>query len=224
MRINYFLLEPDKIVEDIFKSDDIRTFWIKDLVFSVFPNVYPSDQFRSSMFILDTIESISDDITFCDMGCGMGLIGQVALFYGARKVVQADINPVAVENARYNKKMNKFVDSKLDIYESDCFDNIPEQSFDVIAFNIPFHSEPYNIKNPLESAFFDPNFKSLRKFLAQSKRYAHQHTQILIVFSNKGNVQLLEENFNRSEYNWSLWKIANAEQKFDSRIYLLKKK
>ena len=158
MTNKYFELAPSEIIQDINHISFRERVLIREIELWVHPNVYPSDRFRSSHFILETIESMVSDKTICDMGCGMGVIGQFALHNGAKRIVQADINVHAIENAIDNRELHGFSEKQLSIYESDCFDNVPKEKFDLIIFNIPFHSEQVIIKNPLERAFHDPGF------------------------------------------------------------------
>jgi hypothetical protein len=57
---------------------------------------------------------------------------------------------------------------------------------------MPFHNDDIEIKDPLQRAFYDPRFDSIKKFLDQSKKFTHEGTQIIIAFSNKGDTNSLE--------------------------------
>lgn len=217
----YYKLSPKQIHENIMKSTQQKKVLIKDKYYLVHPQVYPSNKFRTTNFLLDCIQPLVLNSTVCDMGCGMGIIGLFSLQHGAKYVVQTDINPLAIENAKANKDLYSYTDKQVKIIESNCFDKIPKQKFDIIVFNIPFHSEPYKISDPLEYAFHDPNFESTNKFLKQAISYSNSNTNILIAFSNKGDVEGLEKIFNNSFYDWNLWKTANSHQQFDNRIYKL---
>ncbi len=225
-KLTYYKRPPNAILRDINKSfsNQERMIEIKQMKMICSPHVYPSDRFRTTNFILDTIQPYLNGARICDMGCGLGVIGLYAIAQGARKVVQADINPFAVINAEKNKKYYNIPDKKLEIYQSDCFDNIPVQKFDVIVFNLPFHSDLIKIKDPIEHAFFDPKFQAAKKFLSQSSVYAlKRKTLIFLAFSNKGDIKTLEKIFNASTLDWKLWKIINQNQEFDNRIYLMRK-
>ncbi len=221
MQSTYYKLSPEKIVEDIKHSTELSKTTILGKEYLIFPSVYPSDKFRTTNFLLQSIQPLVSNTTVCDMGCGMGVVGLYALENGAIRVVQADINPIAIENASANKELYKHSDKELTIFKSDCFDDIPHQTFDLIIFNIPFHSEPHQITSSLDYAFHDPDFKSTKKFLFQSKDYSHANTKIIIAFSNKGDTKKLEEIFTKLNFKWSLWKVANTDQKYDNRLYLL---
>lgn len=221
MTAGYYKLTPQEIFNDVVKSEDSQIIHLKGIDFLVHPHVYPSNKFRTTNFLLENLEPLFKNAHVCDMGCGFGVVGIYALNRGAKSVVQADINLMAVDNANENKKNHSFQDDKLQVYLSNCFENIPEQKFDLIVFNIPFHSEPYQISDPLEFAFHDPLFRSLRNFLQQAFSYCHKETKVIIAFSNKGNVLELENIFTESSFNWTLWKTKNRNRKFDNRLYLL---
>jgi methylase of polypeptide subunit release factors len=221
MTASYYKLSPEQIVEDIVHTHEAKKVVIKGLELLVHPNVYPSDRFRTTNFILDHLQPLLHKKAVCDMGCGLGVIGLFALEQGAKRVVQADINSLAVKNAQANRELHHYSPKRLEIYESDCFEQVPLQKFDLIVFNIPFHSEPYKISNPLEYAFHDPEFASTKKFLSQVSTYSHSETQIFIAFSNKGDVYQLENLFDASSLKWELWKVANANQEYDNRLYRL---
>lgn len=217
----YFKMNPEQIVEDITELSTPKKVIILGMEFYVFPQVYPSDRFRSSIFILEAIKEMVFEKTVCDMGCGLGVIGQFALQNGAKKVTQADINPYAVKNAEANRGLHGFSHEQLQIFQSDCFSNIPKRIFEILVFNIPFHSEPFIITNPLERAFFDPGFQSLKKFLNEATAYMSSDSKIYLVFSNKGDIEEFETVLESSPFCWCLWRITNTDQEFDTRIYQL---
>lgn len=219
---HYYLMNPEKIRDDIKQKSKIEQTTIENIEFLIYPEVYPSQKFRSSIFLAKEVKKISVNKTICDMGCGIGLIGHIALKHGASRVVQADINSFAVRNAIINRSFHGYSRNQLEIYHSNCFDNIPDQSFDYIIFNIPFHSEHHELTSKLDYAFFDPCFKSTKAFLEQAKNYMHASSQILIAFSSRGNVKQLEELFYTFGYTIVDLKRANTHQKYDSRIYFLK--
>lgn len=219
-----YLKAPDKIICSLNKIKFSTIVNILGIDLFLIRDVYPSQLFRTTNFLLTNLKEMFYTKSVCDMGCGMGVLGQYALKYGAKKVVQGDINPSAIKNAELNKKKYRYKNEKLKIYQSDCFDNIPKQIFDVIVFNIPFHSEQHKCNNNIEYAFYDPFFKSTEKFLKQLKLYSNFATEIFIAFSNKGDTKSLEGLFERYNYQWIIWKKINENKKYDNRLYLLKLK
>jgi methylase of polypeptide subunit release factors len=219
---NYFMLYPEDIADEILKNGEVSYCTnIMEIPFLIYPHVYPSDRFRTTNFLLENIQELVKDAVVCDMGCCCGVVGEFALSRGAKKVVHVDINPYAVKNALANKQLHNRTDAEIEIYQSDCFDNVPTQIFDLLIFNIPFHSENYTITDPLQYAFHDPQFLSFRKFMKQVLEYSHVNSKIIIAFSNKGDIQEVELIFDMSGMHWSIWRQKNTDQMFDNRIYLL---
>ena len=219
---SYCQLSADEIFEDVKSSHkDKKRHSVEHTNFVVFPQVYPSHKFRTTGFVLKNLKNLVSGKIVCDMGCGPGVVGLYALKNGAKKVVQADINPYAIENAKENNKINGFKKSQIRSYMSDCFENVPQQKFDLIVFNMPYHNDDIEIQDPLQRAFYDPNFDSIKKFLHQAEQYSNESTKILIAFSNKGDIKGLEGIFDESAFQWELWKIINSDKEFDNRIYLL---
>lgn len=216
---NYYKLSADAIYSDTALIEKKRLATILGEKIIILPHVYPSDKFRSTFFCLKNIKSIVKNKKVCDMGCGPGTMGILSLKYGAQSVIHADINPYAIENVKENKKFHQFSDQQSIAYESDCFDNIPKQVFDIIIFPIPFHDDEIKIQDPLQLSYFDPNFKSLKKFLSQVDDYSHSKTEIIFCFSNKGNVNELEHIFDSFHLRWDLWKITNKSALYDTRLY-----
>lgn len=221
--VEYYKLAAEMICEDVKGTNqEVIQAEVEGVNLVIFPHVYPSHKFRTTSFVLKNLQDLIQGKKVCDMGCGPGIVGLFALHKGAARVVQADINPCAIENAKENNTLHGFGEDRIQTYQSDCFDQVPKEAFDLIVFNMPYHCDKVEIDDPLKYAFYDPAFVSIKKFLQQAKAYSHKETQILIAFSNKGEIQLLEKIFEQSHYNWKLWKITNTDQEYDNRIYLLK--
>ncbi len=217
-------LNPEEIAQEINKNFNIaepKKIKILDFEFIVLPHVYPSNKFRSTYTTLEAILDKTEGKKVCEIGCGCGTLGQISLLKGAKKLVQGDINQFAITNANLNKANHNFSDEKLAIFESDCFDNIPKEKFDVIVFAMPYHDDNVEIRDPLMHAFYDPNFKSIKKFLAQVFEYTYLNTEIFISFSSKGNVERLEKIFDQSNFNWELCLVKHQNSSYDNRVYKL---
>lgn len=221
--VEYYKLTADEIYGDVNEtSQAVIKSEVEGVNFLIFPHVYPSHKFRTTSFVLKNLKKFVKGKKICDMGCGPGIVGLFSLYNGADRVVQADINPSAIENAKENNILHGFNENKINAYLSDCFGNVPKDVFDLIVFNMPYHCDKIKIDDPLKYAFYDPAFVSIKKFLHQAREYSHKKTQIFIAFSNKGETELLEKIFEQNHYKWKLWKITNTDQEYDNRIYLLK--
>ena len=220
--VEYFKLAADDIYDDINRANyEMIESEVEGVKIVVFPHVYPSHKFRTTSFVLKNLKDLVKNKKVCDMGCGPGIVGLYSLHNGAAQVVQADINPSAIENAKKNNILHGFTNEKINTYLSNCFENVPESIFDLIVFNMPYHCDEIEINDPLKYAFYDPAFASITKFLSEAKKYSHEETQVLIAFSNKGDTERLERIFEQSGYGWDLWKVINTDQEYDNRIYRL---
>lgn len=100
--------------------------------------------------------------TLLDVGCGSGALSLVAAQKGA-VVTGVDLNPLAVETARLNARLNAL---SADFRESDLMAEVPENQYDVVLVNPPYYpQEPQNLS---EHAFFaGENFAYFERFFAQ---------------------------------------------------------
>jgi release factor glutamine methyltransferase len=74
--------------------------------------------------------------SFLELGCGTGFVALAnALLNKKNRVLGADINPLAVENARLNAGLNGIANAEFVV--SNLFSNI-SGTFDTIAFNPPY--------------------------------------------------------------------------------------
>lgn len=221
MGTKFYKLPADQVLQNVDNRGEAYYAEIEGIKLSIHPHVYPSEKFRTTSFVLTSLRDCFQGKSFCDMGCGPGIMGLYALNNGAAKVVQADINSFAVENAKTNNIFNGYSEKVVVTHLSDCFDNVPLERFDIIVFNMPFHKDQVDTQNPLSRAFYDPGFESIKKFLTQAKEYSHEGTEIYVAFSNKGDTRLLESIFTASDFDWNLWKTVNQNEEYDNRLYKL---
>lgn len=111
-----------------------RSYRYKDIQLEIPPQVFHPGFFFSTKLLLKYLGGLSlDGKNFLELGGGSGLISIAAAKRNA-KVMATDINPVAVEFIGKNGIQNE-VD--ITVVQSDLFQNIPVQAFDIIAINPP---------------------------------------------------------------------------------------
>ena len=117
-----------------------------------------------------------------DMGTGSGIQAITAKKnYSDSEVVGADINPMAVDLAEENAKLNK-VDIKF--FVSDLFERFHNQKFDLIIFNAPYlPSEP-----PIDP-IWSGGEKFILKFIKLAREHLNSNGRILFVYSSKSPVK-----------------------------------
>ncbi len=125
-----------------------------------------------------------------DIGTGSGVIAIFACYKGAGRVVAVDINHAAVKSARYNAKMHGFND-KIVVKQSNLFENIGKEKFDVITANLPFRNKPaYDL---VAQSQWDTDLKINKKFFKEVKKYLKPKGRIYFAQSNFGSIKEIRE-------------------------------
>ena len=94
------------------------------------PGVFHPGFFYSTRMLLEQVRKLPlKGKKFLEPGCGSGLISLIAAREGAAATA-SDINPLATQNLIANCVVNGI---NVEVIESDLFDAIPEQDFDIIA-------------------------------------------------------------------------------------------
>ena len=95
------------------------------------------------------------------------------------KITLADINPAAVEVAKYTAKYNG-VEDKVNIYLSDVLDQMPEsEQFDIVISNPP-NALP-NAATDTDIRAFDPDWILHKKFYASIKRHMKPGGHVVMI-------------------------------------------
>ena len=91
-------------------------------------------------------------LSVLDYGCGSGILAMVAKKLGAQTVRGVDIDPQAIESARYNSERNR---CEIDYYLPEEFANAPPpHTFDIVVANIL--SSPLKLMAPMLSSRVAP--------------------------------------------------------------------
>lgn len=88
---------------------------------------------RMCMELLERFVDADTDVL--DVGCGSGILSITSLLLGAKSVVGVDIDPVAVDVAIENGKMNGFMPPRYDIKKGNLVDEISGK-FKIAVANI----------------------------------------------------------------------------------------
>jgi release factor glutamine methyltransferase len=145
-----------------------RVYTHENIRLEIAPQVFHPGFFFSTRLLLNYLKGLPlKNKNFLELGCGSGLISLYAQKKGAN-VTATDINPTAVEYLRKNSARNN---ASITIILSDLFQDIPVQTFDIIAINPPYYK-----KNPVSAQdyawccgengeYFEALFKQLNKYL-----------------------------------------------------------
>ena len=164
-----------------------RTYRYKDIRLAIPPEVFHPGFFFSTQLLLQYISKLPlQQKHFLELGCGSGLISIVAAKKNAL-VKATDINPVAIEFLKKNSGENKV---KIDIIQSDLFDNIPKQLFDIIAINPPyFKKQPETAKD--NAWYCGENGEYFSALFNTMGNYIHANTEILMVLFEGCDMEMI---------------------------------
>ena len=110
--------------------------------------------------------------SFLEIGAGVGVTAIIAACKEARRVVATDINPAAVENIRQNVVLHGLSDS-VDVRQGSLYEPLkPDETFDLIFWNIPFLLvEPNRKLSLLQRSVADPSYRAAECFLRDGRHY-----------------------------------------------------
>jgi len=141
------------------------------------PPVFHPGFFFSTRLLLNHIRRLPlKNKTLLEPGCGSGLIS----LYAAKKeaiVTATDINPVAIEFIKKNSRQNQL---GLTVIQSDLFENVPVERFDIIAINPPYYKkQPVAAKDYAwfcgeNGEYFEALFKGLNN-------YIHRNSEVYMI-------------------------------------------
>ncbi len=160
---------------------------VKNVKITVFPDVYSPAYFKDSEWFAEVLRALVGQGDLLEIGTGTGIVALFAALNGG-KITATDINPAAVENAKYNFKKHNIT---AKVHCGDMYEPVPpDQKFDVIFWNHPFNWG----ENPEESvplqAGFDFHYGNLEKYIAQAHRHLKETGKLLL---GTGNFALLPE-------------------------------
>lgn len=130
-----------------------------------------------------------------DMGCGSGALSLFSVFNGAATAVAVDASDRACSCA--TKNINSLnLNHRIRVINSDLFENVPTQEFDLIVFNAPLlHSEPIaHVINPdLNSMAIDFRGELLIRFVEEATDYVRIGGRMVVLVSNIGHRVAVEK-------------------------------
>jgi release factor glutamine methyltransferase len=173
-----------------------RTYHYKNIRLQVPSSVFHPGFFFSTHLLLNQLQKISlKNKKLLEPGAGSGLISVYAAQHGAL-VTATDINPVAVACLKENSEKNKV---HINIIESDLFDEVPSQFFDIIVINPPYYKkEP---ESYIDYAWnCGENGEYFQKLFSQLQTYIHPETKILMVLCDGCDVDMVKSMANENGY------------------------
>lgn len=166
----------------------VRHHTYRGLRVTVCPGVFHPGLFGSTHFLIDYLRSLPlvPGFRCLELGAGTGLISLSMLRRGGR-ITASDISPLAIANLHEN-----FGCENVRIVQSDLFENLTEEHYDLIVINPPYY--PHDPKAPEEYAWFcGQDFEYFRRLFAGISAYMHGQTACVIVLSAACNIEFIHQ-------------------------------
>ena len=134
--------------------------------------------------------------TVLEIGTGSGLVSLCCLQAGASKVVATDLNPQAVENARFNAAEMGFSDRfearLVPRRNPEAWTVIePEATFDLIISNPPWeNSKPVSVE---EFALYDPDFQLLKSLVTGARTRLRPNGRMWLAYGCVTAIRRIQE-------------------------------
>ncbi|MCF7866640.1 methyltransferase [Candidatus Woesearchaeota archaeon] len=129
-----------------------------------------------------------------DMGTGSGILAN-QLAELCEQVIAVEINQETINEIK--NKLNK----KIKLIQSNLFEKIPKQKFDLITFNPPYLPKgDYPEDEELTSG--KTGLNTTIEFLKQAKEYLTKNGTILFIASSLAKLDLLEKTMKELKYEF----------------------
>lgn len=180
---------------------------------TVLPGVFTPSYPDSKLLSKYVEKEVRKGYRVLDLGSGSGIQGLTAAEKGA-SVVAVDVLPAAVKNTQINAEK---LGVKVNVARSNLFTKVRGR-FDLIIFNPPFRW--FETKDTVEKSETDKDYKSLRRFLKSAKKFLRKKGKILLVFSNSGDIQYLEDLVEKEGYKIKVL-LAKKQKGWLYKVYRL---
>ncbi|HDD31600.1 MAG TPA: methyltransferase domain-containing protein [Thermococcus litoralis] len=186
----------------------------RGLKIKLHPQVYEPAE---DTFLLARNLKIKEGDIALDMGTGTGIIA-LLMARKARFVLGVDVNPIAVELAKENAKLNGI--TNVDFLLSDLFQNV-EGKFDIITFNAPYL--PGKPEKPIDLALVggENGREVLDRFLEDFPNYLKKDGVVQIVQSS---ITGIEETIKKLESKGFSAEVTAKEKYFFEEIVVISAK
>lgn len=166
-------------------------FLIDGLTIDAPAGVYHPTPDSSSQFFIRNVSGMKSDRIRSVLEIGAGC-GAISLYIAARwnaSITASDISPAAIEAIKHNAELNGL---SVEIIESDLFERIPPQKFDLIIFNAPLIDKMP--ENAIEQySLCDPNGVTTRSFLRGAKRFLAKNGLAIVSICRNSAYEVLKD-------------------------------
>ncbi|HIH73469.1 MAG TPA: methyltransferase domain-containing protein [Thermococcaceae archaeon] len=175
------------------------------------PQVY--EPAEDTFLLAENLRVKEGDVAL-DVGTGTGIIA-LLMAKKAKFVLGVDINPLAVELAKENARLNGI--TNVEFRQSDLFENV-EGKFDIITFNAPYL--PGEPEEPIDLALVggESGREVLDRFIGEFPDYLKENGIVQIVQSS---ITGIEETLKKLQSKGFVAEITAKERYFFEEIVVI---
>jgi release factor glutamine methyltransferase len=193
-----------------------RIYNFENIRLEIPPGVFHPGFFTSTHLLLKFIEDFSlEGKKMLELGAGSGLIAFDAASKGAY-VTATDISPIAISALKKNAAANELA---LDIIQSDLFEKLPVEPYDIIAINPPYYKKDPQTYS--EHAWYcGANGEYFWKLFGSLHKYMHEASEVLMVCCDGCDLPMIRNAAEQSgfELNCKLVRPSMLETNFIFKI------
>jgi release factor glutamine methyltransferase len=166
-----------------------RSYTYKNIRLQVPSSVFHPGFFFSTHLLLEQIKRFPlQNKKILELGAGSGLISIYSVQHGG-VVTATDINPIAIKFLYENCRENNV---RINIIESDLFDRVPLQAFDIIVINPPYYKkEPQSLAD--YAWFCGKNGEYFQNLFEGLKKYMHLETFVLMILCDGCDINMVKK-------------------------------
>ncbi|MBX3165164.1 MAG: methyltransferase [Bacteroidetes bacterium] len=174
----------------------------------IYPTVFHPKYFFSTQILLQFLETLDlKEKTFCEVGAGSGVISYKAWENGA-SITAIEMNEIAIKGLKENfGSMQNF-----EIIQSDLFENVGKNKFDIVMINPPYYFKEIESEESL-AWHCGQNGEYFHKLFKQLSAFIHKSSEMYIILFEDCETERIE-NIAR-DYNFSFTKVFETKMKWE---------
>jgi len=197
-----------------------RSINFRGLSLTLLPSVFHPKLYLTTETLLDYLLTLDmAGKAVLELGCGSGAISLYLAKHRDIEMHASDINPHAISGLMENATN---LQVKVDTYQSDLFDDIPDIQLDTVIINPPFFD---NVIESVDQYAFNTgdDFQYFKKLNSQLLSRKEQLGVIYMILTDKCNLDKILSHFDESHYEITVVKDIKSlgEIHFIYRIILL---
>lgn len=197
--ISNYLLKP--VLKFYLRFNTVVRF--DNLKVKVYKNIFHPSLFFSTKYLYSFLSKINlQSKSFLEIGSGSGVLSLLAYQKGAN-VTALDIDENAVNNTIENFENNFGIHHKAQILQSDLFEKINPQIFDVILINPPYFFE--SVQHTSQLAWYcGENGEYFKNLFINLSRYIDKDTLVIMILADNCEIERIKNIASQNNFYFNL--------------------